>query len=84
MLYLINSENACGIPEEPIGEEEAVFLLLQDGVYLSSLPESGDVYACAEDVRLRGLSGRLPERVKPVSAAEMVELIVAHPVMSLM
>lgn len=82
-LYLI---------DKPFGEngltlaaldDEAAILLLQDGVYLSgSVPDGKVVYAIEEDVEKRGLGGRLPASIQPISYAQAVDLIVENKVVN--
>jgi tRNA 2-thiouridine synthesizing protein B len=57
-------------------------LLLEDGVY-GALPDQpgpaeGACHALEEDVRARGLAGRLRADVAPVDYAGFVELVAAH------
>ncbi len=84
-LYLIDGPfggNGLAMAER---DDEAVVVLIQDGVYLdgSTLGKSGrPVYAVKRDVERRGLEKRLPDSVKVIGFEELVDLIVAHKVVN--
>ena len=64
-------------------DDEAVVVLIQDGVYLdvSALAKAGrPVYAMKRDIERRGLGKRLPDAVKAIGFDQLVDLIVAHKV----
>ncbi len=66
-------------------DDEAIVVLIQDGVYLdpSELSKAGrPVYAVKRDVERRGLGKRLANGVKPIDFDELVDLIVDHKVVN--
>lgn len=84
-LYLIDEPfggNGLALAER---DDEAVAVLIQDGVYLdiSLLRKAGrPVYAVKRDVERRGLGERLSDGVKVIGFDELVDLIVAHKVVN--
>ncbi len=83
-LYLIDKPfggNGLQIAAE---DRDAVFALIQDGVFLASAVSGLDrpVYAIERDVERRGLQGRLPACVKAIGFDGLVDLIVANKVIN--
>jgi sulfur relay protein TusB/DsrH len=80
--------------DEPFGEhglalaaqdDEAIVVLIQDGVYLdvSVLGKAGRrVYAVKRDIERRGLAKHLADNIKPIGFDGLVDLIVAHKVVN--
>ena len=84
-LYLIDEPFGGNGLELAAGDDDAVVVLIQDGVYLdgSTLRKNGrPVYAVERDVERRGLGSRLPDGVKVIGFEELVDLIVAHKVVN--
>ena len=83
---------AVYLVDKPQGEEalaiaaldpEAKVVLIQDGVYLDTKSVADKpVYAVAEDVKKRGLVGRLPTHVKLIDYGEVIDLVVANKVVN--
>jgi sulfur transfer complex TusBCD TusB component (DsrH family) len=77
LLHLIRDpgeEMGWQVAEAQASRHEVAVLLLQDGV-LSRRQTALPLYASALDLKARGLRG---ERVKPLSDAEIVEVLAAH------
>lgn len=56
-------------------------VLLGDGLYaLAALPQllPGALCVLHEDAQARGLAGRLPDHARPISMAELVQLVIEH------
>jgi sulfur relay protein TusB/DsrH len=78
--------------DKPQGEEalalaaldpEASVVLVQDGVYLDTKSVADKtVFAVADDVKKRGLVGRLPTYVKLIDYGEVIDLVVANKVIN--
>ena len=84
-LYLIDEPAGGNGLALAARDDEAVVVLIQDGVYLddSTLGKNGrPVYAVKRDVERRGLGTRLPNGVKVIGFEELVDLIVAHKVVN--
>ena len=77
VLHLIRSSDdalACGIIDEiPDNVDlEQTVLLIHDGVYLN--PKDVRTFACADDVRARGIETKAPL----VGYDEIVDMIIEH------
>jgi len=84
-LYLIDEPFGGNGVALAAQDDEAVVVLVQDGVYLdgSALRKNGrPVYAVKRDVERRGLGDRLPDGVRVIGFDELVDLIVAHKVVN--
>ncbi len=84
-LYLIDEPFGGSGLALAEGDDEAVVVLIQDGVYLdgSTLGRNGrPVYAVKRDIERRGLGNRLPNAVKVIGFDDLVDLIVAHKVVN--
>ena len=84
-LYLIDEPfggNGLALAAQ---DNEALVVLIQDGVYLnvSALEKAGrPVYAVSRDVERRGIAKRLANGVKTIGFDELVDRIVAHQVVN--
>lgn len=84
-LYLVDQlfgGNGLGLATQ---DEEAIVVLIQDGVYLdvSALSKAGRrVYAVKRDVERRGLTKHLTDSITPIGFDGLVDLIVAHKVVN--
>ncbi len=78
-LHLVNKAAAWRDCEPLLSSEDAV-LLIEDGVYAArqAAGASADIQALEPDIRARGLIGRLPDRVRAVSFADFVNLVVSY------
>lgn len=84
-LYLLDQPAGSNGLALAARDDEAIVVLIQDGVYLdvSDLSKARrTVYAVKRDVDRRGLGKRLSDRVKPIGFDELVDLIVAHKVVN--
>jgi sulfur relay protein TusB/DsrH len=84
-LYLVDQPFGSNGLALAARDEEAIVVLVQDGVYLdvSELSKAGrPVYAVKRDIERRGLGNRLPDGVKALAFGELVDLIVAHKVVN--
>lgn len=84
-LYLVDQPFGSNGLALAARDEEAIVVLVQDGVYLdaSELSKAGrPVYTVKRDVERRGLGNRLPDGVKALGFGELVDLIVAHKVVN--
>ena len=85
-LYLIDQPfggNGLALAQH---DDEAIIVLLQDGVNLdvSTLGNGAKpvVYAVKKDLERRGLAEQAARWVKPIDFGELVDLIVAHKVVN--
>jgi sulfur relay protein TusB/DsrH len=84
-IYLIDrpfGSNGFALAEQ---DEEAIVVLIQDGVYLdvSELKKAGrPVYAVQRDIDRRGLERKLAASVEAIGFEELVDLIVEHKVVN--
>lgn len=83
-LYLINKEygeNGLCLAGH---DEEAIVVLLHDGVYISPklYPAKAKIYAIKQDVEKRGLSSKLHKRVECIDYAQLVDLVVENKVVN--
>jgi sulfur relay protein TusB/DsrH len=84
-LYLVDKPygaNGLGLAAQ---DDEAVVVLIQDGVYLdlSEVSKAGrPLNAVKRDIERRGLANQLPSSVKAVGFDELVDLIVDHKVVN--
>jgi len=84
-MYLIDQFSGRGALAFAAQDDEAIVVLVQDGVFLdvSGLKIAGrPVYAVQRDIDRRGLQKRLPAGVKPIGFDELVDLIVANKVVN--
>lgn len=84
-LYLVDQPFGSNGLALAARDEEAIVVLVQDGVYLDvSEPSKAGrpVYAVKRDVERRGLGNRLSDSVKSLEFGELVDLIVAHKVVN--
>jgi sulfur relay protein TusB/DsrH len=84
-LYLVDQPVGANGLALAAQDDEAVVVLIQDGVYLdvSVLKKAGrPVHAVKRDVERRGLGKRLADGVKTIGFDELVDLIVAHKVVN--
>ena len=84
-LYLVDKPYGANGLALAAQDEEAVVVLVQDGVYLdvSGLRKAGrPVYAVRRDIERRGLGKHLADGVKAIGFDDLVDLIVAHKVVN--
>ena len=84
-LYLVDQPFGANGLALAAQDDEAVIVLIQDGVYLdaSDLSKRGrPIYAVQRDVERRGLGKHLADDVKTIGFDELVDLIVAHKVVN--
>ncbi len=82
-LYMIDRIGGEFAAEYVRLDSDAKVFLLQDGLYLS--PEffkDREVYVLADEVDERGLDNVLPDFYKKVDYPDIIELILANPVIS--
>lgn len=78
-VYLIDQQQGPEALSIAALDDDAHVVLIQDGVYLDTKPVADKaVYAVAEDVKKRGLVGRLPKYVKIIDYGEVIDLVVAN------
>lgn len=63
-------------------DPQAKIVLLKDGVYIDVENISSAVYALKNDVEARGLSKRLPSKVRLINYPDLVDLIVNEKVVN--
>lgn len=82
-VYLVDRPQGEEALEVAALDPEAQVVLIQDGVYLdtNSVADKA-VYAVADDVKKRGLVGRLPTHVKLIDYGEVIDLVVANKVVN--
>lgn len=84
-LYLIDKpfgNNGLALAAQ---DDDAIVVLIQDGVYLNPAPivaQEKQVFALRRDVEQRGLAGSLGDGVKVIDYAGLVDLIVEHKVVN--
>ena len=84
-LYLVDKPYGANGLALAAQDEEAILVLIQDGVYLdvSGLSKAGrPLYAMKRDIERRGLEKHLAHDVKAIGFDELVDLIVAHKVVN--
>ncbi|MDE3073990.1 MAG: hypothetical protein KGJ86_01055 [Chloroflexota bacterium] len=84
-LYLVDRPMASSGLALAADDEDAVVVLVQDGVYadISGLRQQGRaVYAVKRDLERRGLCEHLADGVEPVEFGALVDLIVQHKVVN--
>ena len=84
-MYLIDQPSGRGALALAAQDDEAIVVLIQDGVFLdvSALKKAGrPVYAVQRDIDRRGLQKRLADGIKPIGFPELVDLIVANKVVN--
>lgn len=84
-LYLVDQPYGANGLALAAKDDEAIVVLIQDGVYLdvSEVSKAGrPLYAVKRDVERRGLGKRLSSGVKHVGFDELVDLIVDHKVVN--
>jgi sulfur relay protein TusB/DsrH len=84
-LYLVDQPFGSNGLALAAQDDEAIVVLVQDGVYLdvSELSKAvRPVYAVKRDIERRGLAKRLSNGVKAIGFDELVDLIVAHKVVN--
>lgn len=84
-MYLIDKPSGGGALALAAQDDEAIVVLIQDGVFLdvSDLKKAGrSVYAVKRDIDRRGLGERLAAGIKPIGFDELVDLIVANKVVN--
>ncbi len=82
-VYLVDKHQGQEALSIAALDPEAQVVLIQDGVYLDTKPVADKpVYAVAEDVKRRGLVGRLPTHVKLIDYGEVIDLVVANKVVN--
>ena len=84
-LYLIDRPLAQQGMAFAAADDEAVVVLIQDGVYadVSALAAAGrPLYAVQKDIVRRGLDGRLADSVHTIGYDELVDLIVENKVVN--
>ncbi len=84
-LYLVDKPYGANGLALAAQDDEAVVVLIQDGVYLdlSEVSKAGrPLYAVKRDIERRGLANQLPSSVKAVGFDELVDLIVDHKVVN--
>lgn len=79
MLYLIDKPHANIGLRTARSDEDAVVVLIQDGVLLEPDVE-GEVYAVAHDVEVRGVD--LPPGIEPIEYDRLVDTLFEHEVKS--
>jgi sulfur relay protein TusB/DsrH len=84
-LYLVDQPYGANGLALASQDDEAIVVLIQDGVYLdvSGVKEAGRaVYAVKRDVERRGLGKRLSSGISALGFDELVDLIVDHKVVN--
>ncbi len=84
-LYLVDKPYGANGLAFAAQDDDAVVVLIQDGVYLdlSEVSKAGrPLYAVKRDIERRGLANKLPSSVKTVGFDELVDLIVDHKVVN--
>jgi tRNA 2-thiouridine synthesizing protein B len=79
MLYLVDKPMADLAVRTAAGDDEAVVVLIQDGVVLdprSELDSDVPIYAVRRDVAVRGVD--LPAGIEPIDYERVVELTLEH------
>lgn len=83
-LYLTDAPNAATAFDLAADDPAGIVVLIQDGVTRAAeSPDGVDCRAVADDARRRGLDADALGHAHTVTYTELVELIVAHPVVNL-
>lgn len=79
-LYLVDRELSGTAKALVKADEEAMVVLVQDGVYvdISDIPAEKKVYALEEDMRRRGIADPPGDRLTRITYDELIDLIVEH------
>jgi tRNA 2-thiouridine synthesizing protein B len=83
-LYLINKEYGENGLKLARHDEDAVVVLIQDGVYIDPClyPKKARIYAVKQDVEKRGLNSRVHKRVECIDYGQLVDLITENKVVN--
>ncbi|MBC8176244.1 MAG: hypothetical protein H8E19_02480 [Deltaproteobacteria bacterium] len=82
MLYLLGDKmlGAVGLHYAQM-DADAVVVLIKDGVYLDTQTvQDKKIYAIDEDVKRRGMEGRLKDKAEIVGYDKLVDLVFDHKV----
>ena len=84
MLYLLGDKiiGSVGVSYAQM-DAEAVVVLIKDGVFLDIEAFGGKkIYAMDEDVKRRGMGGRLKDKAEIIGYDKLVDLILENKVMN--
>ena len=84
MLYLLGDKiiGSVGVEYAQM-DAEAIVVLIKDGVYLDvEAFEGKKIYAMGEDVKRRGMDGRLKDKAEIIGYDKLVDLILENKVVN--
>ncbi len=82
MLYLLGDKiiGPVGLQHAQM-DDDAIIVLIKDGVFLDLQAVQGKkIYAIDEDVKRRGMGGRLKDKAEVIGYDKLVDLIFEHKV----
>ena len=82
MLYLLGDKiiGPVGLQHAQM-DDDAIIVLIKDGVFLDLRSVQGKkIYAVEEDVKRRGMGGRLKDKADVIGYDKLVDLIFEHKV----